>query len=156
MSINPRMPTFKIYAVRSHCELVHLNCWHTPVSHNLNTLLELPTFQLKQMDFILLVTKYIGQWEIHARMKSTEPALMNGIIALVLLIPNCTQNHVVTYIYSIVHIRWPAGHMLRSNHGVCFNWNALIAAAETTNKLWMPLCTEKQAHTSKYFNALML
>ena len=25
--------------------------------------------------------------------------------------------------------------MLRSNRGVCFNWNALIAAAETTNKL---------------------
>ena len=29
--------------------------------------------------------------------------------------------------------------MLRSNHGMCFNWNALVAAAETTNKfsLWM-------------------
>ena len=25
--------------------------------------------------------------------------------------------------------------MLRSNHGVCFDWNALIATAETTNKL---------------------
>ena len=24
--------------------------------------------------------------------------------------------------------------MLRSNHGMCFNWNALIATAETTNK----------------------
>ena len=29
-------------------------------------------------------------------------ALMNGIIALVLLIPNCTQNHAVTYTYQRV------------------------------------------------------
>ena len=25
--------------------------------------------------------------------------------------------------------------MLLSNRGMCFNWNALVAAAETTNKL---------------------
>ena len=58
--------TFKIYAVHSHRELVHLNCWHMPVSHNLNTLLELPTFQLKQMDFILLVTD-----KVHRSMRNT-------------------------------------------------------------------------------------
>ena len=32
--------------------------------------------------------------------------------------------------------------MLRSNRGVCFNWNALVAAAETTNKLSLRMKTE--------------
>ena len=31
--------------------------------------------------------------------------------------------------------------MLRSNHGVCFNWNALVAAAETANKLSLQMKT---------------
>ena len=34
----------------------------------------------------------------------------------------------------------PPGHtLLRSNRGMCSNWNALVAAAETKNKLllWM-------------------
>ena len=34
----------------------------------------------------------------------------------------------------------PAGHMLRSNRSVCFIWNALVAAAETTN-MW---CTHRE------------
>ena len=31
--------------------------------------------------------------------------------------------------------------MLRSNHGVHFNWNALVAAAETMNKLSLQMKT---------------
>ena len=34
-----------------------------------------------------------------------------------------------------VSTREEGGRMLRSNRGMCFNWNALVAAAETTNKL---------------------
>ena len=37
--------------------------------------------------------------------------------------------------YSIVCISQPAGHTLHSNRGMCSNWNVLIAAAETKNKL---------------------
>ena len=35
--------------------------------------------------------------------------------------------------YSIVRIRWPPRHTLRSNRDVCSNWNALVAAAETVD-----------------------
>jgi len=37
--------------------------------------------------------------------------------------------------YSIVHISYPAGHMRCSNHGMCSNWNAQVATAETKNIL---------------------
>ena len=42
--------------------------------------------------------------------------------------------------------------MLRSNHGVCSNWNEQVAAAETTNKLSL---RKKMENVMKHRKALL-
>ena len=51
------------------------------------------------------------------------------------------------------HIRWSvfAWHMLPSNCGVCFNWNAIVAAAETTFKLLLQMKTALYADLRYFF-----
>ena len=45
--------------------------------------------------------------------------------------------------------------MLHSNHGMCFNWNALVAAAETTNKLSLRMKTALFTNLQYYGRTLV-